>query len=350
MNTAPPTSPTSPSDAWRHGISPRSAKPRLGFIGTGWIGHLRMEALCATDTADFCAVYDPSPKAAQAAAALQGDTTIAQSCAELLESDIDGVVIATPSALHAQHCKQALENGKAVFCQKPLARTRAETAGIISAARAADRLLAVDFSYRHLAGMQELRALIGAGELGDIFAADLVFHNAYGPDKAWFYDLASAGGGCVMDLGIHLVDSALWLLQESEVTVMDSQLFHQGRRLSPPFDQVEDYAAASLILGNTHARLCCSWNLHAGQDAVIGAHFYGTRGGAAINNVAGSFFDFDIHHFTGTAATRLAGYPDDWGCRALSRWANQLARDPCFDSEIEEALQVAETIDRIYCR
>lgn len=327
-----------------------AAKPRLGFIGTGWIGRLRMEALCAADNATFCAVYDPSPEAAQAAAALQADTHIAQSYSDLLDMDIDGVVIATPSALHAEQCQQALRKGKAVFCQKPLARTRKETEELISAARAADRLLGVDFSYRHLAGMQALREMITAGELGDVFAADLVFHNAYGPDKAWFYDLESAGGGCVMDLGIHLVDTLLWLLDKRDVEQVSSQLFRHGHKLAPPFAEVEDYAAASLTTGNTQVRLCCSWNLHAGQDAIIEAKFYGTRGGAALRNVAGSFFDFEIHHFSGTDSQQLGGYPDDWGCRALRCWADKLADDSRFDSEVEQALHVADVIDRIYCR
>jgi predicted dehydrogenase len=325
-------------------------KPRLGFMGTGWIGRLRMEALKECDSAEFAAVFDPSLEAAQAAAALQADTEIADSFEALLDGDIDGVVIATPSALHAQQCEQALRAGKAVFCQKPLARTRSETAAVVNAAREADKLLGVDFSYRHLAGMDRLREIIRAGELGDIFAADLTFHNAYGPDKPWFYDVQSAGGGCVMDLGIHLVDSLFWLLDQDRVDQVDSQLYSQGRKLEPPFSEVEDYAAASLVLGDTHARLCCSWNLHAGQDAVIEAKLYGTKGGAAIRNVGGSFFDFEIHRFNGTASEELAGYPDDWGGRALSRWVDQLTVSDRFDDEVEQAVQVADVIDRIYCR
>jgi predicted dehydrogenase len=327
-----------------------TVKPRLGFMGTGWIGRLRMEALRETKSAEFAAVFDPSPEAAQAAAALQDNTRISDSFEALLDSDVDGVVIATPSALHASQCEQALRKGKAVFCQKPLARTRRETEGVVNAARKADKLLGVDFSYRHLAGMDQLRELIRAGELGEIFAADLVFHNAYGPDKPWFYDVKSAGGGCVMDLGIHLVDSLFWLLDRRDVDQVDSQLYAQGRKLEPPLQEVEDYAAASLVLGDTHARLCCSWNLHAGQDAVIETRLYGTKGGAAIRNVGGSFFDFEIHRFDGTSTQQLAGYPDDWGGGALGRWVEQLALSDRYDSEVEQAVKVADVIDRIYRR
>ena len=58
--------------------------------------------------------------------------------------------------------------------------------------------------------------------LGRTYAVDLVFHNAYGPDKAWFYDPALSGGGCVMDLGVHLVDLALWALDFPAVTKVSS--------------------------------------------------------------------------------------------------------------------------------
>jgi len=103
---------------------------------------------------------------------------------------------ATPSALHAPQTCQALEAGTAVFCQKPLARTADETRQVIRAARRADRILGVDLSYRFVDGVPQMRELVRSGELGTVFAADLVFHNAYGPDKPWFYDVRQSGGGC----------------------------------------------------------------------------------------------------------------------------------------------------------
>lgn len=324
--------------------------PKLGFIGTGWIGRARMKALLKADLADFRAVYDPSLDAAHAAAELCDDIKVSSDIDELLDMDLDGVVIATPSALHAEHCIQALKKGKAVFCQKPLARTREETEQVIAAARQANKLLAVDFSYRHLAGMTAARNLVGSGSLGEIFAADLVFHNAYGPDKHWFYDVSSAGGGCVMDLDIHLVDLAMWLLSSDDVSAVSSDLFERGKKLQPPYHTVEDYALANFILGSTRTRLSCSWNLHAGRDATIEIHLHGTQGGLSICNVNGSFYDFEVHHFKGTSSQKIAGYPDEWGGRALIEWTRDLERNASFDPDVEQALKVADVIDRIYCR
>lgn len=325
-------------------------RPKLGFMGTGWIGRLRMDALQQFDIADFHVVFDPLPGAAQAAAAIQPDTRIAESIDDLLATDIDGVVIASPSALHVGHCMAALERGKAVFCQKPLARTLEETQQVVDAARRADRCLGVDFSYRHLAGMEHLREQITCGSLGNIFSAELIFHNAYGPDKEWFYRMESSGGGCVMDLGIHLVDWLFWLVGGGPISNLRSQLYAAGRPLRPPYDQVEDFATVEFLLNGTQVRLCCSWNLHAGQDAVIEANLYGTEGGAAVRNRGGSFFDFDVHIFRATQREHLAGPPDSWTGRALAQWSRQLAHGLHYRPEVEDVLQVAALLDRIYCR
>src|SRR5207244_4234818 len=101
-----------------------------------------------------------------------------------------------------------------------------EITEVIEAARSADRLLGVDLSYRHTKALQEIRQLVSQNELGEIFAADLVFHNAYGPQKPWFYEREQSGGGCVIDLGIHLVDAALWILDQPIMNV-SSRLFHK---------------------------------------------------------------------------------------------------------------------------
>ncbi|ATB28891.1 oxidoreductase [Melittangium boletus DSM 14713] len=308
-----------------------------------------MEAIIRSETAQVVGVADPGEAAAREAQKLAPGCARVDSLDALLELGLDGLVIATPSAFHAEQSIQALERGVAVFCQKPLGRSQEENQRVVDAARAADRLLGVDLSYRFTSGMRLLRERVQAGVLGHIYAANLVFHNAYGPDKAWFYDPKLAGGGCVMDLGIHLVDLVLWVLGFPEVRRVSSQLFAQGRPLSRPTDAVEDYAAAQLELApGTAVQLACSWKLSAGCDAVIEASFYGTQGGAAFRNVNGSFYDFTAEVFRGTSRERLAEPPDAWGGRAAVDWVSRLAQGARFDPESERLVEVATTLDRIY--
>jgi hypothetical protein len=143
---------------------------RLGFLGVGWIGRHRMQALLDTGLVEAAMLADASPEMVQEAAALAPEAELAAGLDEMLEAGLDGVVIATPSALHAGQAVQALESGTAVFCQKPLGRNAAEVRRVVDAARAADRLLGVDLSYRYTAGMRQIRELVAGGELGRIFA------------------------------------------------------------------------------------------------------------------------------------------------------------------------------------
>lgn len=323
-------------------------KPRVGFLGVGWIGRNRMEAMAATGAIEVAAIADPSGEMREAAA-VPGAAAV-ETLDELLGLGLDGIVIASPSALHAEQSIAALEAGAAVFCQKPLGRNAGEARAVVEAARKADRLLAVDLSYRFTAGMQRIRELIGAGELGRVYAVDLVFYNAYGPDKAWFYDPALAGGGCVMDLGVHLVDLALWTLGFPAVEDVQAQLLADGMPLAGA-NKVEDYAVAQLALADgASVRLACSWRLQAGQDAVISAAFYGTGGGAALRNVGGSFYDFTAELYRGTATETLTCPPDQWGGRAAANWAQRLANGEGFDPEAERLVELAAVLDRIYGR
>ncbi len=336
-------------------VDPRTAKPRIGFLGVGWIGRHRMQALAESGVADIAAIIDPHDESRAAAVALAPDARACATLDDAYADDLDGLVIATPSAAHAWQAIGAFSRGMAVFCQKPLARTAAEAKQVVAAAQRADRLLDVDFSYRYLDGMSTLHTMLQSGELGDVYAIDLTFHNAYGPDKSWFYDLAQSGGGCVMDLGSHLVDLALWMCGTGPISNLDSNLFAQGERLAPPLERVEDFATAQFDLGGAHVRLTCSWRLSAGCDAIIKAEFYGTRGGAALRNVSGSFYNFTLDHFEGTRCDRLAAPPDDrphmeWGGRALVNWAERLARGERFDPAAWHLVDVARVVDGIYGR
>lgn len=323
--------------------------PRIGFLGVGWIGRHRMEAMLETGAVKAAAIADMSPEIASEAGKLAPGAWLATTLEELLELDLDGIVIATPSALHAAQSIKALEAGLAVFCQKPLGRTLTEVCDVVQAARTADRLLGVDMSYRHTRSMLAVRDLVQSGELGRIFAAELTFHNAYGPDKSWFYDKSQSGGGCVMDLGVHLVDLALWTLDFPPVSAVTSALYCQGELLRSGDERVEDYAAAVLGLETgVSVRLTCSWNLHAGRDAVISAEFHGTNGGVSFRNVNGSFYDFVAERHRGTEREILTEPPDPWGGRAAAEWAKRLAAGTGFDPEIAQLERVAGVLDNIY--
>ncbi|WP_051558909.1 Gfo/Idh/MocA family protein [Allorhizobium undicola] len=333
---------------------PAASLLRLGFAGTGWIGLNRMEALLKSGLARAAMLQDPCEDMIAKARTLAPDAEIAASFETLLEADLDAVVIASPSGMHACQAIAALESGKAVFCQKPLGRNGGEVRAVVETARKADRLLGLDLSYRHTRGLQAIRKAIREDRLGKVFALDLVFHNAYGPGKSWFFDKAQSGGGCLIDLGVHLVDMGLWLLDFPKIKQVCASL-HSGGSLLTPEDRaqtggaVEDHAAAQLRTENgTMLRLACSWHLHAGTDAVIRADIHGTQAGASFANMAGSFHNFETRLLHATTSELLCGPPEDWGGLAAVQWLKKLANGGKFEREAEDFCAVSDILDCIY--
>ena len=336
-------------DPWLPFSKPVPAKPRLGFLGAGWIGRNRLEAIAQSELAEIAAVVDPVRERATQCLRAAPAAVLVPSLDDLLDLGLDGIVIATPSALHAEQCIAAVERGIAVFCQKPLGRNQLEVARVIAAARRSNTLLGVDLSYRFVRAVRKVRQLVHSGELGRIFAIDLVFHNAYGPDKPWFYNWKLSGGGCVIDLGIHLVDLALWILNYPRIDHVTSRLYAQGKPIHGRGDAIEDCAIARLDLdAGPTMLLSCSWKLHTGCDAVISGTFYGTKGGARFHNIDGSFYHFAADKFRGTTREQVAGPDDDWGGQAAVQWVSRLAAGAQYDPEIERLIDVTGALDAIY--
>lgn len=323
----------------------------LGFVGLGWIGLNRMQHLLKISNCHCVGIVEPSIENAQKAIEEVPNAKQFETFEDLLANpEINAVVIATPSAMHASQAIAALEAGKNVFCQKPLGRNAREVKAILEAAQKNNKLLKLDLCYRQTKAFKAVKNIIESEELGKIFAVNLVFHNAYGPDKDWFYNKSLAGGGCVLDLGIHMLDLALWSLGFPEIKNVNSKLFQKGELMLRNTEEVEDFAKVSITThSNVAIDLQCSWNLNAGKDAVIEAVFYGTHGGVAFKNVNGSFYDFITEKYSKTQTEVIVSKPEDWGGNACKSWAKEVTNDTGFHVEsANEYLKLAKLIDRIY--
>ncbi len=328
------------------------AKPRLGFAGLGWIGGQRLQVLAASGSADVAALCEPdAARVGDACNVLEHPPAVCRHFDELIEQPLDGIVIATPNALHEAQAAAALERGIAVFVQKPLALSRAGTERLVELARRQDLLLGVDWSYRWLAGMPELKRRVDAGEIGAITAAELCFHNAYGPGAAWYYDLERSGGGCLLDLGCHLLDLCHWLIGARDPAEVRARLIKDGRPLYPPIGVPEDFVLADIDYGNgPQVHLACSWRASVGRGAVIGCRLFGTEGGAELRNLDGSFYDFEITLNHGDKSERLGAPPDPWPGRALLDWTRRLRDGEGSGEDLAPLAMTADLIEKIYGR
>jgi predicted dehydrogenase len=336
-----------------------SRRPRLGFVGLGWIGAMRLEAVAGqagvagtggAGGAEVVAICDASPGRLESTARNHAGAACFQSYEDMMSRAaglrLDGVVIATPNALHAPQALAALDRGLAVFCQQPLALDAGSARSLVDAARQAGRRLAVDDSWRFTAGARCLRELIAGGSLGRVLFLDAAFHNAFGPDKPWCFDPELSGGGALIDQGVPLIDLAFWLLGEPEVR---SVVGSTGSVGSVGNGTVEDFASARIELaGGAVMSLAASWHAHAGQDCVIRSQVFGTAGGADLHNVAGSFYDFELARFDGSGTTIETRESRGWINQAVLHWVERLGVDPGFDPAVERSVAVSAVVDAVY--
>jgi predicted dehydrogenase len=191
---------------------------RLGVVGAGVVGQMRVRA--ARDCPGFAvaAVADPDLGAAARAARGAGASPLADYRELLARPDVDVVVVATPTPLHEEIAVAALSAGKHVLCEKPLAPTGRACRRILDAARRTGRTLAVGFNHRYLPPFRFLKDALDAGVIGRLaHVRALAGHAGLAEFRAdWMYVGALAGGGAMMDVGIHMTDLIRFVAGEIE--------------------------------------------------------------------------------------------------------------------------------------
>ncbi len=131
---------------------------------------------------------------------------------DLLSDDqTDAVIISTPTHLHKQIAIDCLNAGKDVLVEKPLARNSIEAMEVVECAKKNKRKLMVGMNLRYRPDSMLIRSLIDAGEIGDPFYIKCGWIRKQSSSEKWFTKREEAGGGVILDLGINLVDLALWL-------------------------------------------------------------------------------------------------------------------------------------------
>jgi len=213
-------------------------------------------------------------------------------------SDLDAVSVCTPNYLHAPVAIAALESGKHVLCEKPLARNTEEAQSMVDAALRNRRVLQTAFNHRQRGDIMILKQYIDSGTLGKIYYAKGYWMRRQGIPGlgSWFTSKELSGGGPLIDLGVHVLDQLMFLLGEPEITTVSASTYAEfgprgrGVRRSglqkmfvgADFD-VEDLATA-FMRTEDGATVCleASWAVQADYDDDFGLDLYGTEGGAQM--------------------------------------------------------------------
>ena len=217
----------------------------------------------------------------------------------LAKADVDLVSVAVPNFLHLPVGLAAIKAGKHVIMEKPLARNSIEGEQLVRAAKDKGIVFAMAFNRRARPDMQALKRHIDDGKLGKIYYAKAFWMRRSGIPGlgSWFTSKELAGGGPLIDLGVHVLDMALWLMGNPKATAVSAATYAalgpQGRgqwggnrfMVSPnqPYE-VEDLATALIRLeGGATLQLDASWAGYSGHTDEFGVYLMGDQGGAELH-------------------------------------------------------------------
>ena len=218
----------------------------VGLVGYGFMGRTHSNAFLQAPryfdlpyTPVLKAVCARNPARVGAFASNWGYQSVETDWRKLVErKDIDLVDIASPNDTHAEIAGAAARAGKMVMCEKPLARTAGEAAGMVAAVEAAGVPNSVWYNYRRVPAVVLLRQLIDEGKLGRIFHYRAKFLQDWtisedlpqGGEGLWRLDVAVAGSGVTGDLLAHCIDTAMWLNGPIESVTAMTETFVKSRR------------------------------------------------------------------------------------------------------------------------
>ena len=275
---------------------------RAGVVGLGWAGQQHLAAFAGPGDCDLVALAGLEEVALQQLGDAYGvapERRYADWSDLIADGELDVVSVAVPTTLHRPVAIAALDAGIHVLSEKPIAENATAAQEMVAAAERNDRVLDVSFNHRQRGDVQTLKKVLDAGVLGPIYYAKAGWLRREGIPglNSWFTRVATAGGGPLMDIGVHMLDMALYLLGEPEVRAASAATYAEfgprGRGASAgmamrktgtgegTFD-VEDLSTAFLRLASGGTLLLeSSWAQWIAQDRAY-VTVYGPEGGASI--------------------------------------------------------------------
>jgi predicted dehydrogenase len=271
---------------------------RVGVIGAG-IGALHLAAYAKLPQVEIAALAGLDDERVRRVAAEYNVPTTYREYSDLLaESTIDAVSVCLPNALHAPVSIAALEAGKHVLVEKPLARTVAEGQAMLDAAAANDRILMIALTQRYRGDVQWVKRYVDSGALGKIYYAKAHWMRRSGIPQlgSWFVNKELSGGGPLVDLGVHMLDMAMYLMGEPLAKTVSASTYAEfgprglkgwaGRQQFSDAHhsyEVEDLASAFIRLDSGATLLLeASWATHGPAGDDFGVTLYGTEGGVEL--------------------------------------------------------------------
>ncbi len=331
----------------------------LGVIGTGWPGQQHARVMSAIPQAHLYACADLDAERRSTFAKIHAPEKSVGSYDELLQDpQLDAAIICLPNFLHFPASLAALQAGKHVFCEKPPTLTAAEMKVLEEEATKRGLVYFFGRQFRFTPGMRAAKELIAAGRLGNIYHAHATWVRSRGIPQGvggWFTSKARSGGGALIDIGIHALDSAWYLMGNPRPVSVTAQVYRNFPHLvaDPVFD-VEDAAFAFIRFDNgAVVHLETSWAGNLPDDIPIGQYFgrelnnstvYGTKGTIRLKPL--TLFE-DVNGALETVAIEPRDDADSFELQ-LRNFLAAIAGKEAPVNSVKQAVQLMEMLDAIY--
>ncbi len=344
------------------------AKLRAGVIGLG-MGWNHLNGYMTHPDVEVVAIADRLESKREAVKReYPGIPKLYSEGIDLIKNEkLDILSVAVPNNQHKDLTVAGLKAGANVLCEKPMALNTAEALEMLETAKKLNLKLGIDFSYRFNPQSRAMKALVEEGRLGEIYFGRSVWlrrrgvpglvsgFNTKGAAGAWFFDKQQSGGGPLIDLGVHRLDLALWLMGYPEVDyVMGNTYCKLAKEMAKKYQQnysVEDFACAMIKFKNgAMLELEASWASNIKENEQMSTRLVGDKGGLFQYNLnEGYTYDVDYYQeIDGKQFDSKLHSPAPDTPSAFHMFADAVRDNKDFLVKPEEGVIVMKILDAIY--
>lgn len=339
-------------------------KLNIGVIGVGSISNEHIQAYQKNENVNLVAFCDINEEQLNKMGEQYGVKTLYTSKEELLKNpEIDAVSICTWNAAHAECTIAALNAGKHVLCEKPMATSKSDAEKMVQASIDNDKLLMIGFVRRFGNDTKILQDFINSDFFGELYFAKAQYLRRHGNPGGWFGDKSRSGGGPLIDLGVHVIDLVHYLFGRPKVTSVYGATFNKlesrkdlkddtdyssvSKSANDTFN-VEDLATAMIRFDNGAVlSIDASFNLNL-KDDVGKIELFGTKGGAAIDPEIELFTEMngyltDVNFKRETSLDMNGLFQNE-----INHYVDVLLNQTTCLAPAEDGLEIMKILDAIY--
>lgn len=334
-----------------------SAPLRVAIIGAGQVADkVHASYYCTREDLELVAVCDSHLPQAQALADKYGKATVWDDPQKMLRDvQPDVVSVCSPNRFHYEHTLMALEAGCHVMCEKPPAMTPEQARVMCDTARLKGKVLVYDFHHRFALDAQLLREQVSSGALGEIYVTTAKALRRCGvPGWGVFTNKELQGGGPLIDIGVHMLDAAMYVLGFPAVKRVMAHSFQKigPRKNNGQFGQwdPQTYSVEDALFGTIEfynggiLRLETSFALNIAEQSIMNVIFCGDKAGATL---------FPAHVYTDTdgeltTLIQRESADDNRHCRCMEAFVNHVLGAPVMVADAEQGFVIQQLVAALY--